>query len=409
MVKLLATRALCLPLCTPAALQALRSRAACSLTRCSLTITKFAQVRASSGDSSSMAQSEGGALRVGIIGAGGNTKLRHIPELLGIPGVKLATVCNRTIGSSQAVAAAFGIPGATADWRSVVADPEIDAIVIGTWPYMHAPLAIAALEAGKHVLCEARMAMDAGEARAMLAVSRRRPHLVAQLVPSPVTLPWDAAVQEIIRSGKLGALTYITVRGVSRSFPDAPGAPLHWRQNADLSGLNILTMGIFYEALQRWVGDAKRVVAMTKTVVGLRLHPDTAALTGVRVPDHVDILAEMACGAQAHLVFSAVTGAASEPGSEFWLYGTDGTLHLDVDNGQLSLALKSEGGQLKPVDVPHEHRGFWRVEQEWVNAIRGREAVHLTDFATGVRYMEFTEAVTRSAQSGQAVSLPLLV
>lgn len=51
---------------------------------------------------------------------------------------------------------------------------------------------------------------------------------------------------------RLGAITYISVRGVSRSFPDAPGAPLHWRQNADLSGLNILTMGIFYEALQRY-------------------------------------------------------------------------------------------------------------------------------------------------------------
>lgn len=161
---------------------------------------------------------------------------------------------------------------------------------------------------------------------------------------------------------RLGALTYITVRGVSRSFPDPVGAPLHWRQNADLSGLNILTMGIFYEALQRWgppslhasrplqprgggqpaglcsaarqrgssqsprqavlfaghaslcppchrwVGDAKRVLAMAKTVVGLRLHPDSAALTGVRVPDHVDVLAEMACGPQAHMVFSAVTG-----------------------------------------------------------------------------------------------------
>lgn len=63
---------------------------------------------------------------------------------------------------------------------------------------------------------------------------------------------------------------------------------------------------------------------------------------------------------------------------------------------------------MQAVDVPHEHRGFWRVEQEWVNAMRGREAVKLTDFATGVRYMEFTEAVARSAQSGQAVSLPLL-
>lgn len=50
---------------------------------------------------------------------------------------------------------------------------------------------------------------------------------------------------------RLGTLTYITVRGVSRSFPDPSGAPMHWRQDADLSGLNILAMGILYEALQR--------------------------------------------------------------------------------------------------------------------------------------------------------------
>lgn len=52
-----------------------------------------------------------------------------------------------------------------------------------------------------------------------------------------------------------------------------------------------------------------------------------------------------ACGAQAHMVCSAVTGAAREPVYEFWLHGTEGTLHLDVDNGQLSLALKSGAGR----------------------------------------------------------------
>jgi hypothetical protein len=69
-------------------------------------------------------------------------------------------------------------------------------------PYMHAPLSIAALEAGKHVLCEARMAMNASEARAMLATARRHPTLVAQLVPSPITLAFDATIQDILRSGK---------------------------------------------------------------------------------------------------------------------------------------------------------------------------------------------------------------
>ncbi|PRW20167.1 Oxidoreductase NAD-binding Rossmann fold [Chlorella sorokiniana] len=348
-----------------------------------------------------------GIIRVGIIGAGANTKTRHIPNLQEIPGVQLVSVCNRSLASSHAAAQQFGIPHSTDNWREVVEHPEVDAVVIGTWPYMHATLTCAALEAGKNVLCEARMAMDAKEAHQMLAASRRQPRLVAQIVPSPFTLPFDATIQDILRSGKLGQLVYISVRGVARTFADPPGAPLHWRQSADYSGTNILMMGIFYEALQRWVGDATRVVALAKVVTQTRLDAEAAALTGVRVPDHVDVLADMACGAQAHMVFSAVTGAAREPASEFWLHGTEGTLHLDVDNGQLLLALKSEGGQLKPVDVPHEARGFWRVEQEFIGAIRGQERVKLTDFQTGVRYMEFTEAVTRSYQSGQAVTLPL--
>ena len=168
--------------------------------------------------------------RVGIIGAGGNTKARHIPNLRQIPGVRLHAVCNRTLASSRAASEQLGIPHATDSWRAVIDDPEVDAVVIGTWPYMHATLAIAALEAGKHVLTEARMvsaragkhavlvpcsytkapcmlppepqAMNAAEAHAMLAAQRRHPHLVAQIVPSPFTLPWDATVQDILRSGK---------------------------------------------------------------------------------------------------------------------------------------------------------------------------------------------------------------
>ncbi|GAB4816230.1 hypothetical protein N2152v2_003276 [Parachlorella kessleri] len=137
----------------------------------------------------------------------------------------------------------------TDDWRAVLKDPEISAVVIGTWPYMHALLTIEALKAGKHVLCEARAAMDAREAHEMLRVSRQNPGLVVQIVPSPFTLPYDATIRDIIRSGKLGRLTYIEVRGVSSQYPDPPGAPMHFRQNREYSGLNILTMGIFYEAL----------------------------------------------------------------------------------------------------------------------------------------------------------------
>src|SRR5438067_12461387 len=90
-------------------------------------------------------------LRVGLIGAGGNTKLRHIPGLRALPGVEIVAVCNRTDASTAAVARDYGIPRTFAQWEEVVADPDVDAVVIGTWPYLHAPITLAALAAGKHV------------------------------------------------------------------------------------------------------------------------------------------------------------------------------------------------------------------------------------------------------------------
>ncbi|GIX06766.1 MAG: hypothetical protein KatS3mg115_1169 [Candidatus Poribacteria bacterium] len=91
-------------------------------------------------------------VRIGIIGAGANTRNRHIPELLAIPDVKIVVVCNRTRESGERVAAQFEIPEVETDWRAVVEREDLDAIVVGTWPYLHAPITIAALEAGKHVL-----------------------------------------------------------------------------------------------------------------------------------------------------------------------------------------------------------------------------------------------------------------
>ena len=66
----------------------------------------------------------------------------------------------------------YGIPRTAEHWQDLVADPDIDALVIGTWPYLHCPVTLAALEAGKHVLTEARMALNAAEAHRMLAAAR---------------------------------------------------------------------------------------------------------------------------------------------------------------------------------------------------------------------------------------------
>jgi predicted dehydrogenase len=342
------------------------------------------------------------SLRIGIVGAGANTRSRHIPGLKAIPGVEIVSVANRSRESSERAAREFAIPRVYDTWEELVQASDSDAICIGTWPYLHSEATLAALAAGKHVLCEARMAMNAAEAHRMLEASRRHAQLVTQLVPAPQTLEVDSTLQALVAEGYLGQLLAVELRGTQGRFVDRE-APLHWRQNAALSGLNILNMGIWYESMMRWVGPAVSVTAATLVAVPERRDAE-GVLRPVTVPDHVDILATLSGGAIAHLRFSAVTALA--PSNEVWLFGSEGTVRLDVD------ARRVYGGRrgasaLEEIAIPAEHRIGWRVEEEFVNAVRGVEKVTRTNFEDGVRYMEFTEAVARSASTGHAVALPL--
>lgn len=342
-------------------------------------------------------------IKVGIVGAGNNTRVRHIPGLQATAGVEIVSVCNRSWESSQRVAEAFRIPKVYDDWRELVAAKDTNAIVIGTWPYMHCEVTCAALEAGKHVMCEARMARNAAEAHAMLKKSLAQPNLITQIVPSPFTLRVDRTIQDLIADGYIGDLSAMTVRGITPGFAN-PEAPLHWRQRQDLSGLNILTMGIWYEAVMRWVGPAARVFARTRIYTPQRRDPETGAMGTVDVPDHVDIVADLACGAQATYQFSTVCGLAA--GSGAWLFGSKGTLHYDQASDKLFAGRQGEKA-LQEIAIAPEKAATWRVEEEFVGAIRGQEEIRLTTFTDGVKYMEFSEAVHRSATSGQIISLPL--
>jgi predicted dehydrogenase len=339
-------------------------------------------------------------IRVGFVGAGANTRKHHLPKLKAQPGVELVAVANRSKESGDRVAREFGIGRVHDDWQEIVEAPDIDAVCIGTWPYMHSVMSIAALERGKHVLCEARMAMNAGEGRRMLEASRKAPHLIAQLVPAPHTLEVDATIQTLLGEGFVGEVLAVELQASGGRFVE-PDAPLTWRQDIGLSGHNILNMGIWYEAMMRWLGPAQRVTAMSKVAVPHRKDA-TGAPHDVRVPDHVDILAQFRGGAVGHLRFSSVTGLA--PASEAWIFGSEGTLRLEADTLRLTGGRRGESA-LREIPVPPKTRIGWRVEEEFVNAIRGREKIARTSFEDGVRYMEFTDAVTRSASTGQTVDV----
>lgn len=333
-------------------------------------------------------------IRIGVIGAGENARVRHIPEFRRLREVEIVAVANRSRESGQNVANALGIPRVHSDWRDLLADPLVDAVLIGTWPYLHCEATCAALTAGKHVLVEARMARNLSEAEQMLAAARAHPHLVTQIVPSPLGLQCGPAVQRLLDDGALGELRELAVIGANDSLWD-DRQPVHWRQDSSLSGRNVLMLGILHETVLRWCPPPDRVFAQAARWSQRQPAPGGVAQRA-DLPDVLHVLTRIAGGGRGlyHLSGMALFG----PATQIHLYGSHGTIRVEFGATERVCCGRAGQTALRELAIPPEERGGWRVEAEFVGAIRGEERVRLTDFETGVRYMAFTDAVLRSVE-----------
>lgn len=344
-------------------------------------------------------------LRIGIVGAGGIVRARHLPGLRDIPGVDVVAVANRTRESGERVAAEWRIPHVVDDWRQLVAREDIDAVLIGTWPYTHCAVTLAALEAGKHVFCQARMAMNLGEARLMLQAAMASDR-VTMLCPAPHGLKGDRVVRRLLGEDFVGRLRLIRLTSLSDTYAD-PARPLTWRQDRQLSGRNVLALGIYAEVIHRWVGYAKRVSAMLQTVVGERPLPGTGQNATVELPDSLVVVGLMESGAELNLTMSGVIPNA--PHDTLEVYGDQGALVYDF----AADALRGCRGSGPWADIPisPNEEGRWTAEADFVAAIRqGRPKPKVCpDFLDGYKYMEFVEAVWQSHGQHRHVDLPMKV
>ena len=346
-------------------------------------------------------------IKVGFIGAGANTALRHIPGLRAQQGVELVGVANRSIESSQAAADKYELGEAYPTWLDLVEDPEIDAICIGTWPYMHSTITLTALDNGEPVMCEARMAMNGAEARDMLAASIANPDLITQVVPPPHLMACEQHVMDLIADGYLGDIVNASVRVTDGSaFPDS-NQDAHWRQIRELSGNNVMTTGIWYENMMRLVGPAASVSANAQIRVPHRRGWDGNRYD-MTIPDQLDIIYSTGAGTNVNLSVTTVSGTFVPP-TEIWLYGTEGTIHIatsGLGNDPVVSGARKGDDKMSVIEVPAEKRGDWRVEEEFINAIRGIEPITRSNFTDSLKYMEFTDAIQESWQTGKRVYLP---
>ncbi len=336
-------------------------------------------------------------LRIGIVGAGNIVKTRHLPALKKIADVEIAAVCNSTYESSEQFCREYAPEAAPhRNWAEIVSDPDIDIIWIGTSPYLHCTIAVSALESGKHVFCQARMALNLAEAEEMLAASQRNPHLVTMVCPPPHGLRGTLFVQKLMAESFLGIPHHLQLQSFSSAYID-PEAPPHWRQREELSGLNVLTLGIYAEVVQRWFGSITHVFAHQKTITPIRQGYE------IRIPDLVLVLCQFKNGMEGVMEFSGI--APLDKRNRLQLFGDKGMLIYDFETDKIT------GGRLGdkeavPIEIPKELEQRWSVEEDFIAAVRSPANIHPhPGFKEGVRYMRVVQAVADSIAGGREVAI----
>ena len=257
-------------------------------------------------------------IRWGLIGAGDIARKRVAAALRDAPGSALTAVSRARADLAEASARAFGADCWHARWEDLVRDPGIDAVYVATPVHLHAAQAIAAAEAGKHVLCEKPMAMTVAECDRMIAASQA--HSVRLGVAYYRHFyPIVTRVREALRGGEIGAPVFAQIDAFERFNPQA-GEERHWFVKPEQSGGGpMFDFGCHrIELLLSLFGPVRQTVGLTAKVVFERDVEDTA----------VAALA-FASGPCATV---SVSHAAIEPRDTLRIFGTAGSIHIDVLN-----------------------------------------------------------------------------
>jgi predicted dehydrogenase len=340
-------------------------------------------------------------VRLGVIGAGNFTRNRLLPNFLKIPGVEVAAVANRTLESSERVAAEFSIASPMADWHDLVARDDLDAIVVGTQPYFHHEAVMAALEAGKHVLCQTRMATSLHEAREMSAKAEEK-HLKGVLVRSGAYQAVHRYVKHLLDEGYLGQVRQVFAYYLVANYADST-ALLHRRQDHRNFGvINPMALGIYWDVLRPWFGDAERVFAWGKVFTPQRPENPGGPLLEIELPDAITVIAEMAGGPVVTCIQSGVALFGNE---RIEIFGEDGTLVCPAQ-GELLAGRKGDKA-LSALPVPEGYKDYWHVEEDFIRLVRGEDVPQSLTFADGVKNIELLEASHVSVVEGRWVGLAL--
>jgi predicted dehydrogenase len=357
------------------------------------------------------------SIGVAMIGCGGIALANHLPgfALLGKDRAQVVALCDNDAGVLQRASAKTEISATFADWRAALAHPGVDAVVIATPNVFHAPIAIAAAKAGKHILCEKPIAMNHAESVEMLnaAEAANVRHMTAFTYRF---VPGMRYISHLVKSGAIGTPYHFR----AQRFQDWQKRDLGWRQTKSLAGSgelgDMLSHRIDFAHLL--VGDVARLVADT------RRYLDDRSGRASDLEDWVAMLAEFKSGATGVLESTKVATGRGEGGrsrDECEISGDEGTLVYSQTRPNEIHRGKRGGGGLDIEQVPRDFLTIpnsprdptvgdpvatFRYDQniEFIQAIEEKRACR-PSFADGVKAQKVMDAVLRAASERRWIEL----
>jgi predicted dehydrogenase len=205
-------------------------------------------------------------VRVGVVGTGWWTGLEHLPGLRSRGDVEVVALCGRDPARLAALADQHHVAGRFTDWRELLARARPEVLVVVTPNALHHPIAMAALDAGVHVVCEKPLALDVGQARA-LAGRARAQGLQTLTFFTHRAVAAAAHCRRLVAEGFLGRPLHASACYFSASHLK-PGKPAAWRMRRAEAGTGALgDIGSHLVDLVRWwLGDVVQVAGQWQTV-----------------------------------------------------------------------------------------------------------------------------------------------
>jgi predicted dehydrogenase len=349
------------------------------------------------------------------------------------------TIAEATPELAATAATRFGFAGSTDDWRRIVDDPEIDLVDIATPNNLHSEIAIAALRAGKHVICEKPLARTTEEAAAMYAAARAS-GTVNMVAFNYRRTPAVALAKRYIDEGAIG--TILNVRGTYlQDWSADPNSPLSWRFSKAIAGSgavgDILTHVI--DMARYLAGDIAAVTAMTKNYIPERPLQATGAdsLGNAKVDDGPRGAVDVEDEVLTMIKFASGAIGSLEATRNAWgrnnfitmeVHGSEGSIFFNYENrDELQVCFRSDGGDrrgFRTVYTGPNHPygdGLWPIPalgvgygetkiieaHDLFTAIAEGGQVR-PDFADGYQVALVDNAILESASSGEWTAVPKL-